>query len=52
MSKASTQFGVLGREYCNDGMSDRTFGFKMSLYNGNTIGGGAYQGCCTLEMGN
>lgn len=40
------------REYCSDGMSDRTFGFKVSLYNSEIIGGGAFAGCCTLETGN
>ncbi len=40
------------REFCSDGMSDRSYGFKTSIYNNETVGGGALIGCCTLQNDN
>ncbi|CTQ49195.1 hypothetical protein [Jannaschia donghaensis] len=37
--------GILSRQTCSDGMSDREAGFRIDLINGDR---GVYTGCCTL----
>ncbi|UWQ99592.1 hypothetical protein K3729_01995 [Rhodobacteraceae bacterium S2214] len=40
---------IVQKGYCNDGMSDREFGWKATLFNEAPDGNGAQSGCCTLD---
>jgi len=40
---------IVSRGQCNDGMSDRTFGFSTHMFLESPEGNVAYTGCCTLD---
>ena len=40
------------RGSCNDGMSNREFGFQTSISSADPVGDGALRGCCTLQIEN
>jgi uncharacterized membrane protein len=41
---------VITREQCNDGMSDRQFGFSIRMFlAGKGDGNQVLSGCCTLD---
>lgn len=40
---------IIDRTFCSDGMSDREYGYKISLFRDIAEGGGLVTGCCTLD---
>lgn len=40
---------IVEKGYCSDGMSDREFGWKATLFNEAPDGNGVQSGCCTLD---
>ncbi|MGB0798262.1 MAG: hypothetical protein ACPGRD_02960 [Planktomarina sp.] len=46
---ASDMHAVLIRETCHDGMSDREFGYRVELLQGNGPGTRMVSGCCSLN---
>ncbi|MEJ6396541.1 hypothetical protein [Yoonia sp. 208BN28-4] len=43
---------IVQRGYCGDGMSDREFGWKATLFTEAPDGNYAQSGCCTLDANN
>jgi uncharacterized membrane protein len=43
---------VISRNMCNDGMSDRDFGFAIHAILSGSLGNRLLSGCCSLETGN
>lgn len=43
---------IIHRLPCSDGMSDRPFGFRATLFNAINGQNGVQTGCCTLDSGN
>lgn len=41
--------GIITRQRCGDGMSDREFGFAISLFIESPDGNAVVSGCCTLD---
>lgn len=41
--------GFVSRESCNDGMSDRAFGWRVDFLRTGNGGSVAFSGCCTLQ---
>lgn len=40
---------IISRGLCNDGMSDRDFGFSTHMFMESADGNATYTGCCTLD---
>lgn len=43
---------IVKKAYCNDGMSDREFGWKATMFREDPDGNSLQSGCCTLEASN